>query len=141
MPGPTTSTEFDTTVTAVKIGIQTRSLGQPLRRALQMASQLGADGVEIDVRRELPIGELSQTGLRQFRKLLAELRLEVSAASFPTRRGYGEPVDLERRVLATQSALQFAHALGTGILINRIGRVPSEEDDPQFAMLLEVLRG
>jgi sugar phosphate isomerase/epimerase len=112
-----------------------------LRRALQTASRLGADGVEIDVRRELPVGELSQTGLRQFRRLLAELGLEVSAVSYPTRRGYGEPVDLERRVMATQAALQFAHALGAGVLVNRIGAVPAEEDDPRFVMLLEVLSG
>ena len=51
---------------------------------------------------------LSPTGLRQFHKLLDDLNLRVSAVAFPTRRGYDEPDDLERRVLATQAAMRFA---------------------------------
>ena len=125
----------------LKIGIQTRSLRQPLRQALQTASQLGADGVEIDARSELPPGELSQTGVRQFRKLLADLRLGVSAVSFITRRGYENPDDLERRILATQSAMKFAQALGADVVINRAGLVPDGENDAQFASLIDVLSG
>ena len=88
----------------VKIGIQTRSLHQPIKQALHTAARLGADGVEIDARTELPPTELSRTGLRQFRRLLEDLNLRVSAVAFPTRRGYDEPQDLERRVMATQAA-------------------------------------
>lgn len=130
-----------TIVSALKIGIQTRSLRQPLRRALQTAAQLGADGVEIDVRSELPPSELSQTGVRQFRKLLADLNLAVSAVSFITRRGYDQHDELERRVLATQTAMKFAHTLGANVVINRVGRVPEDENDPRFAALVEVLSG
>jgi sugar phosphate isomerase/epimerase len=130
-----------TIVSALKIGIQTRSLRQPLRRALQTAAQLGADGVEIDARLELPPGELSQTGIRQFRKLLADLGLAVSAVSFITRRGYDRLDELERRVLATQNAMNFAHTLGANVVINRVGHVPDEEHDPRFAALVEVLAG
>ena len=117
------------------------SLRQPLRQALQTASRLGADGVEIDARTELPPGELSQTGLRQFRKLLGDLGLGVSAVSFITRRGYDTPDDLERRVLATQAAMKFAQTLGANVVINRVGRVPDDENDPRFAALVEVLSG
>jgi sugar phosphate isomerase/epimerase len=102
---------------------------------------LGADGVEIDARTELPPGELSQTGVRQFRKLLADLGLAVSAVSFITRRGYDQPDELERRVLATQAAMKFAHALGASVVINRVGRVPEDENEPRFAALVEVLAG
>src|SRR6478735_10282914 len=97
----------------VKIGIQTRSLRQPLRQALVTASRLGADGVEIDARSELRPGELSATGLREFHKLLSDLTLRVSAVAFPTRRGYDAAEDLEPRVLATHEALRFAAALKT----------------------------
>lgn len=128
-----------TIVPALKIGIQTRSLRQPLRRALATAAQLGADGVEIDARQELPPGELSQTGVRQFRKLLSDLGLGVSAVSFVTRRGYDNPQELERRVIATQAAMKFAHALGASVVINRVGHMPDEESDPHFAALVEVL--
>lgn len=127
------------TVPILKVGIQTVSLRQPLRQALATASRLGADGVAIDARTELPPAQMTQTGLRQFRKLLADLNLSVSAITFMTRRGYEVADELERRVAATQTAMKFAHELGTDVVINRIGHVPSDESDPRFARMVEVL--
>lgn len=123
----------------VRIGIQTRSLGQPLRQALQTAARLGADGVEIDARSELPPAQMSRTGIRQLRKLLDDLNLRVSAVAFPTRRGYDVAEDLDRRVLATQAAMKFASELGANVVINRVGSVPEETDDRRFGRLVEVL--
>jgi sugar phosphate isomerase/epimerase len=126
-------------MTNVKIGIQTRSLRQPLKQAIHTAARLGANGVEIDARSELRPGELSATGLREFRKLLEDLNLRVSAVSFPTRRGYDDPEDLERRVQATLAALRFARDLRTDVVINRVGRVPGEGNEAQFTRLVEAL--
>jgi sugar phosphate isomerase/epimerase len=126
-------------MSTVKIGIQTRSLRQPLRQALRTAARLGADGVEIDVRRELPASELSQTGLRELHKLLGDLNLRVSAVAFPTRRGYDDLEELDRRVFATQAALRFAVDLRCDVVINRVGRVPDSDDDPRFGRLVESL--
>jgi sugar phosphate isomerase/epimerase len=128
-------------VPALRIGIQTRSLRLPLRRAIDVAAQLGADGIEIDARSELPPGELSQTGLREFRKLLADRKLAVAAVSFLTRRGYDVLDNLERRLMATQGAMKFAETLGANVVINRIGQVPDDENDPRFGALVEVLSG
>jgi sugar phosphate isomerase/epimerase len=113
-------------VSNVKIGIQTRSLRQPLKRAIQTAAQLGADGIEIDARAELPPAQMSQTAIRQFRKLLGDLNLQVSAVSFMTRRGYDVMDDLDRRVAATQAAMRMAQAIGAGVVINRVGRASAE---------------
>ena len=123
----------------VKIGIQTRSLRQPLRQALRTAARLGADGVEIDVRNELPLGELSATGLREFHKLLGDLNLRVSAVAFPTRRGYDADEDLDRRVAVTQNAMRFARELRTDVVINRVGQVPDDSSDPRFGRMVEAL--
>jgi len=128
-----------TTVPTLKIGIQTLSLRQPLRQALQTAARLGADGVELDARTELPPAQMSQTGVRQLRKLLGDLRLGVSAVSFPTRRGYEVPDDVERRIAATQAAMKFAHEIGADVVIIRVGEVPQSADDPRFGRLAEVL--
>jgi len=67
-----------------------------LKRALHTAARLGAEGVEIDARTELVPAEMSRTGVREFRKLLSDLSLHVSAVAFPTRRGYDVVDDLER---------------------------------------------
>lgn len=121
------------------IDIQTRSLRQPLRRALATAAELGADGVEIDLRDELRFAEFSETALRQFRKLLEDLRLKVSAAAFPTRRGFDEPQDLERRILATREAMSFAYKIGARVVIGRAGEVPAADRADSGATLVESL--
>jgi sugar phosphate isomerase/epimerase len=123
----------------VKIGIQTRSLRQPLRQALVTASRLGAEGIEIDARHELRPSDLSRTGLGEFHKLLSDLNLRVSAVAFPTRRGYDDPDDLERRVLATQEAMRFAADLRADVIINDIGRIAEKPEDPSFQRLIEAL--
>jgi sugar phosphate isomerase/epimerase len=126
-------------VSNVKIGIQTRSLRLPLKQALRTASRLGAEGVEIDARTELPAGELSSTGLRELRKLLDDLGLRVSSVAFPTRRGYDVADDLERRVAATQAAMRLAHDLRADVVINRVGQVPDDTNDLRFGRLVEAL--
>ena len=125
-------------MTNVKIGIQTRSLRQPLKQAIQTAARLGAEGIEIDARAELPPSQMSQTAIRQFRKLLEELNLRVSAVSFITRRGYDVPDELERRVLATQAAMKMAHAIGASVVINRVGQARQGAADGS-SRLIDVL--
>jgi sugar phosphate isomerase/epimerase len=123
----------------VKIGIQTRSLRQPLRQALVTASRLGAGGVEIDARHELRPADLSRTGLREFHKILSDLNLRVSAVAFPTRRGYDDVSELDRRVLATQEAMRFAADLRADVVINDIGRIAEKSEDPAFQRMIEAL--
>ncbi|HZZ70650.1 MAG TPA: sugar phosphate isomerase/epimerase family protein [Pirellulales bacterium] len=122
-----------------KIGIQLASLKMPLRQALTIAQRLGADGVEIDARSGLSAAELSQTGIRQIRKLLDDLNLKVTALAYPTRRGYDVPDEIERRVAGTKSAMKLARDLGTDVVINDVGRIPAESEGPQWQLLLDVL--
>ena len=73
-------------VPEIKIGIQLASLRLPFKKALQTAARLGACAVEIDARREIQVGQLSQSGIRQIRKMLEDFNLRVSALTFQTRR-------------------------------------------------------
>lgn len=104
---------------AVTIGVQTLSLRLPLRRALAAAAELGADGVEIDLRTEVRAADLSQTALRELRKVLDDLGLRVVSASFPTRRGFDDPDDLDRRLQATCEAMTLAYKLGARVVVGR----------------------
>ena len=69
----------------------------------------------------------------------SDLNLRVSAVAFPTRRGYDDPDDLERRVLATHEAMRFAADLRTDVVINDIGRIAEKSEDPSFQRLIEAL--
>lgn len=112
----------------IKVGLQLACLKLPFRKALLMARELGAEAVEIDARTDLKPDELSHTGVRQVRKMLEDLNLQVSAVSFRTRRGYQVQDDLEPRLDATRKALRMAYELGTNVVVNHIGRVPAEGD-------------
>ena len=122
-----------------RIGIQLTSLRLPFKKALHTAAQLGADAVEIDARSQLKPRELSQTAMRQMRKMLEDCNLRVCAIGFHTRRGYNVAEDLDRRVEATKEALQLAQRLGAAVVVNHIGRVPDEPESPEWELLLQVL--
>jgi sugar phosphate isomerase/epimerase len=118
-------------VTALRIATQTRALAQSFKKALHTAASLGCDGVQFDARNELRPAELSDTGLRQLRKMLDDLNLRVGSLSFPTRRGYTEPTDLDRRVHATVAALKLASQLRAPVLVCDLGRLPALESHEQ----------
>lgn len=112
-------------VLPLRIGIQLTNLKKPFKQALILAAQLGAQGVEIDAREQIRPSELTNTALREIRKMLDDLNLRVCAVTFKTRRGYGEPDDLERRIDATKAAMQMAYSLGASVVVNHVGAIPS----------------
>jgi sugar phosphate isomerase/epimerase len=121
------------------IAINLAELRLPLRKAVLAARRLGAKAVEIDARGELRPQDLSETGLRELRKILSEADLRVAAVTFRTRRGYDTPDELDRRVAATKQALTFAYQLRAPIVVNHVGRVPAESAGPAWESLVEVL--
>lgn len=125
--------------TPSKIAVVTASLRLPLRSALATAGRLGARGVELDARTELRPEQLSQTALRQLRKILDDFNLRVSAVAFPTRRGYEVADDLERRIEATKRAMKLARDLRADVLVNQVGCIPQDEQSPQWRTLIEAL--
>jgi sugar phosphate isomerase/epimerase len=126
-------------VLQLKIGIPLVSLGLPFRQAIAKAATLGADAVEIDARSEINLSELTQTGIREIRKLLEDHRLRVCAVTFQTRYGYQVRDELSRRVEATKQMLSVAYKLGAFVVVNYVGRVPEAEDDPDWPLLVETL--
>lgn len=126
-------------IAPLKLSLSVASLRLPLPRGLETASRLGVYGVEIDARNQLNPREFSQTGLRQLRKMLDDLNLRVVSLAFPTRRGYQIAEDLERRVDATKEVQRLAWDLGCRWVVNHIGRIPEDADDPARTLLAEAL--
>ena len=126
-------------VDKLRIGVQLRSLQLPFKKALLTAAQMGAKGVEIDARNDLPQGELTDSAIRQIRKMLDDLDLRVSAIAFPTRRGYNVREQLDERVEATKKAMELAYKFGTDVVINSVGRIPTEKEGADWDLLVQVL--
>ncbi|MEX0791868.1 MAG: sugar phosphate isomerase/epimerase family protein [Pirellulaceae bacterium] len=122
-----------------RLGLQLRSLRMPLRQALKKASELGADAIEFDLRNELRPEDMSITGIRHLKKQMADWNLKICAASYPTRRGYDNPDDLDRRIDGTKRAMKLAYQLGAPLLVNHIGTVPEDPTSPRFIQLKEAL--
>ncbi len=123
----------------LNLAVRLDSMRLPLRRALEMASRIGASAVELDARNEIHPSQLSDTGLRQLRKILEDLNLKVASLRFQTRRGYDNPQDLDRRIDATKAAMQLAYRLAAPVVVNSIGLVPDSEEDPRWSTLKTVL--
>jgi sugar phosphate isomerase/epimerase len=126
-------------VLQIKVGVQLASVRLPFKKALLTAAQMQADAVEIDLRGDLPAGEMSRSGIRQVRKMLDDLNLRISAASFRTRRGYHVVDDLDRRIEATKQAMLLAYELGATVVVNHVGRVPAASDSLPWNTMIQAL--
>ena len=123
----------------LKKSIRLESLQLPFKKALLTASNLGAEGVEINGRTEIRSSEMSRTAIRHLKKLLADSNLQVSAIHFPTRRGFGISDDLDRRIEATKSAMTLAYELECNLVVNQIGRIPEDPEHPEWDVLVQAL--
>ncbi len=119
--------------------IRLQSLNLPLKQALLLAAELGAEAVEINARTELRPADLSQTGVRHFRKIISDLNLKVGSISFPTRRGYHVADDLERRMDATKAAMEMAYQLGCNVVVNHVGQINEDMPTEQWTTLIQAL--
>ena len=124
-------------MTAIRVGIQLAGLRLPFRQALQTASRLKAESIEIDARTELRPGDISGTALRQLRKLLDDLNLRVASVRFATSRGYETTDELDRRIEGTKKAMKLAFDLGANVVVNSAGYIDPEPE----ASSRQVLRG
>ena len=111
------------------------TLRQPFKTAIVTAAKLGADAVEINGRSEINADELSRTGVRHIRKLLADLQLSVSAIHFQTNYGYGDLKLLDRRIEGTKATLGLAYELGCNVVVNRIGKIANASDLSRTTMI------
>ena len=123
----------------LNVAVRLDSLKMPLRQSLETAAQLGATAVELDARNQIRPSQLSDTGLRQLRKILDDLNLKVASLRFQTRRGYDTSQDLDRRVEATKDAMKLAYRLDCPLVVNSIGSIPENEEDPRLTVLRSVL--
>ncbi len=108
-------------------GLRVENLRLPFKKALPVAAELGAEGIEVNARSEFRPGEISKTGVRHIRKMLEDHNLTICSLQFPTRRGYAEASDLEARIEATKAAMRLAYELGCGHVSNFVGRIDLED--------------
>ena len=120
-------------------GIRIERLRQPFKQALITAARLGADGVEINGRSDIRPSEMSRTAVRHLLKMLSDLNLNICAVHFPTRRGYDNLDDLDRRIDATKAAMTMAYELGCNVVVNHVGHVPEDTKSDRWQTMVQAL--
>jgi sugar phosphate isomerase/epimerase len=122
-----------------QVALRLSTLGLPLRQALAAAASLGAAAVQLDARTDIRLSELSATGVKQLRKMIADFDLKIASIRFQTRRGYDCAEGLSRRIDATKQAMSMAYQLGAPLVVNQIGPVPEPAEGPRYESLAAVI--
>ncbi|MCH2610911.1 MAG: sugar phosphate isomerase/epimerase [Pirellulales bacterium] len=123
----------------IRTSVCLANITHDLRRGLKSAASMGAEAVEIDARVHLNMKEMSDTAVRHIKKLLSDFDLKVSSLAFNTRHGYDISEGLDQRISATCDAMLLAYRLGSKVVSNHIGVIPSNEDSPRWQTLVESL--
>jgi len=123
----------------LRIAIHLSSLGLPWKKALPMAAKLGANAVEIDGRNQITPREMSRTAVRHVRKMMEDSNVTVAAVQFRTRSGYDNLDNLDQRIQATKDVMSMAYELGTKLVVNNVGRVPEDEESPEWSLMRDAL--
>lgn len=123
----------------IQLGVRLESFGLPLRRALAEAARLGVAGVQADAAGDLAPKALSQTGRREFRRLLRTHNLELTAVGCPLRYGLDAVQNKDARIDHVRQVMTLSYDLGPRLVIVEAGRVPEDVDGPAAKHMSEAL--
>lgn len=123
----------------LRVGIRGELLSRNIRRAIELARQLGYSAVQLDAAGELAPDQLSQTGRHDLQRFVASLGLQLSAWVFPARLAPDVDPAIEKRLRDLAETLRLAYQTGARLVIVSIGRVPSDPEHPTRKVLIEFL--
>jgi sugar phosphate isomerase/epimerase len=121
------------------LGVSLESFNLPLRRALVEAEKLSVGGVKVNAVGDLAPANLSQTGRREFRNLLRNHRLELTALGCPLRHGLDTVEHMEARLEHVKQAMTLAFDLGPRIALVQAGAMPADDKDPRWPLMRDAL--
>lgn len=120
-----------------KIGVIIDAFKLGLRRGLEKAQQLGADGVQIYARGELDPDHLSPADRIELKQYIRSMGLELSALCGDLGGGFFTPETNVPKIEKSKRILDLALDLGTNIVTTHIGVIPEQPDDPAYACMQE----
>ncbi len=122
-----------------RFGIRAELLSKSPRKAIQRAAKLGFGAVQLTAGGELGPDELSRTGRRELRRLLASHGLSLSGWFYPMKYGLADETELERRLAELRQTLVLSYETGAPFVITSAGRVPADPEHPARKLMREVL--
>ncbi|MCA9044892.1 MAG: sugar phosphate isomerase/epimerase [Planctomycetaceae bacterium] len=124
----------------LRIAIATAPLELPIRKAIDVATEAGVQGVQFDLREEVRPEDFGPTARRQLLHYLDERNLRVGPATFGLRRPLFDPEYVEARLEALKTAMTFAWDLGARALTLRVGDpLPNPENASASELTRQIL--
>ncbi len=119
---------------ALKIGILADCLGLPIRKGIETAAELGAEGIQVyTTTGELAAHKLDLAARDELRSLIQSLDLELAALCGDFGGGgFTDAASLEWRIPRTCEVIDLAVDLGTRVVTTHVGVVPEDERAPEW---------
>ncbi len=122
-----------------RLAIATRCWGRTPWEDWPALAATGAQGIQFDVRTELPAGQLTGTGLRDFMHGITESGLKVSSTVFPLKRPLYDQMELDRKLAAIRTAMEFTHSLRCPLMCIPLGKLPHPDRAADQQVLREMV--
>ncbi len=125
-----------------KIGVILESFHANVDRAIMLAAQIGAEGVQFyGVNGALDCDQLTTTQKIEVGKRIAASNLEISAICADLGgHGFEREQDNPDKISKTVRVMQWAKELNCQILTTHVGVIPKEENHPRRKILLEACK-
>jgi sugar phosphate isomerase/epimerase len=123
----------------LRLSLATAPFGLPLRVAIDRALGCGAQGIQFELRDQVRVNELGETGRKQLLHYLTERNLTVGPATFSLRRALADRIGMDERLAALRTAMDDAWKLGARSLTFRLGELPGSEDETGRDLLRQLL--
>jgi L-ribulose-5-phosphate 3-epimerase len=120
----------------LKIGVMIESFGLGVKEGIKKAAEIGADGFQIyTTSGEMDPDNLSQSGRKEFVRMVESLGLKVSALCGDLGHGFADENGLEQRVAKSKKILDLALDLKTDVVTTHIGVVPDDDQSKTWKIM------
>ena len=125
----------------MKIGVIVEMLRQPLRDGIRTAAEIGCQGIQTyGINEEFNLLDRTPAEARELAKYIRANGLElVSVAGDMPGHGYTRAAEAPDRIAKVKTIIDMALEMDCRIITNHIGVVPTNPEDPEYAVLLDAL--
>jgi L-ribulose-5-phosphate 3-epimerase len=124
-----------------KIGVLVDNLHLPIVEGVKKVKELGADGFQVYViEGQMAPENLTGSALTDFKALVADLGLEISALCGDLGKGLLNPETNKKVLPRSKEFIDLAVQLGVKVVTTHIGKLPEDENAPEWQVGVEAVR-
>ena len=121
------------------VGAMLESFKLPFREAVETAAKIGAQGLQIYMSKPTVTyyEDLTPAKINELMDIIKSNGLVVSAICGDFKLGFGNPETNPLQIERSKRVLELSKEFGTNIVTTHIGTVPTDKNDPTYAIMQE----